>query len=41
MEAFTRLYNQLDRTTKKKEKVRLLKDYFEDVPPEDAAWALF
>lgn len=40
MEAFTRLFQALDATTRTSVKVAALEDYFRAVPPEDAAWAL-
>jgi len=37
---FARLYQELDQTTKTSEKVAALRRYFEEAPPEDAAWGL-
>jgi DNA ligase 1 len=41
MKEFANLYTLLDETTKTTAKVRLLKDYFAHIPPEDAAWAVY
>lgn len=41
MKEFAKLYEQLDQTSSTLEKVERMKDYFSNVPPEDAAWALF
>ena len=41
MQRFSQLYADLDRTTRTNAKVRAMVDYFQDVPPEDAAWAVF
>ena len=41
MRRFSQLYADLDRTTKTNAKVQAMVDYFRDVPPEDAAWAVF
>ena len=41
MQRFSRLYADLDRTTKTNAKVQAMVDYFREVPPEDAAWAVF
>jgi DNA ligase-1 len=40
MRLFTRLYRDLDRTTKTSAKVAALRAYFEAAPPADAVWAL-
>ncbi len=40
MKRFARLYRALDETTRTNEKVVALRSYFEQAPPEDAAWAL-
>ncbi len=40
MHRFTRLYLELDRTTRTSEKTAALQRYFEEAPHEDAAWAL-
>ena len=40
MKAFQALFDQLDRVTGTRAKVSALVEYFGDVPPEDAAWAL-
>ncbi|MFN7140953.1 MAG: ATP-dependent DNA ligase, partial [Limisphaerales bacterium] len=40
MERFTKLFCELDQTTRTNEKVAALEHYFRQVPPEDAAWAL-
>ena len=41
MKAFADLYTLLDETTKTTAKVRALKNYFTQVPAEDAAWAVY
>lgn len=41
MEAFTSLFTQLDRTTKTREKIRYLVEYFQVSDPVDSAWTLF
>ena len=41
MQRFSRLYAELDGTTKTNAKVQAMVDYFRDVPAEDAAWAVF
>ncbi|MEM9627908.1 MAG: ATP-dependent DNA ligase [Pseudomonadota bacterium] len=41
MQRFSQLYADLDRTTKTNAKVQAMVDYLRDVPPEDAAWAVF
>ena len=41
MKAFADLYTLLDETNKTTAKVRALKDYFAQAPPEDAAWAVY
>lgn len=41
MERFSRLYRELDSTTKTNAKVDTLKAYFAEAPPEDAAWAVY
>jgi DNA ligase-1 len=41
MKRFSRLYTELDATTRTNEKVAALERYFRDAPPADAAWALF
>ena len=41
MKRFAALYEALDRTTSTNAKVAALGAYFRDVPPADAAWALF
>jgi DNA ligase-1 len=40
MRRFAELYDRLDMTTSTNAKVEHLVDYFEDAPPEDAAWAV-
>ncbi len=37
---FTKLFCELDQTTRTNDKVASLEQYFRDVPPVDAAWAL-
>jgi DNA ligase 1 len=41
MKRFTQLFSALDGTNRTGEKVAVLKNYFGDVPAEDAAWALY
>lgn len=41
MRRFTRLYDELDRTTRTSEKEAALVSYFSEAPPRDAAWALY
>lgn len=41
MKRFTRLFDELDATTRTTLKVEALERYFRDAPPEDAAWALW
>ncbi|GAC1448581.1 MAG: ATP-dependent DNA ligase [Isosphaeraceae bacterium] len=41
MKAFAELYTALDETTKTTGKVAALTRYFEQAPPEDAAWAVY
>jgi len=41
MKRFTRLYTELDATTRTNEKIAALVRYFEDVESSDAAWALY
>jgi DNA ligase-1 len=40
MHRFTRLFCELDRTTRTTEKVSAMESYFRETPPADAAWAL-
>ncbi len=40
MRRFTQLFLEVDRTTRTSEKTAALRRYFEEAPPEDAAWAL-
>ena len=40
MRRFTRLFHDLDASTRTTDKVAALAMYFRDAPPEDAAWAL-
>ncbi|MDX2114541.1 MAG: ATP-dependent DNA ligase [Planctomycetota bacterium] len=40
MKRFTRLYDELDATTRTSEKEAALEAYFREAPPADAAWAL-
>ena len=40
MKAFAELYAALDATTKTNEKIEALRNYFSQVPPQDAAWAI-
>lgn len=41
MQLFTRLFTELDSTTRTAGKVAALERYFVEAPPEDAAWALY
>jgi DNA ligase-1 len=41
MQAFTQLFNELDRTTRTSEKVEALERYFRTAEPRDAVWALY
>lgn len=41
MRRFTQLYTELDQTNRTGEKVAALESYFREVPPADAAWALY
>lgn len=41
MKQFANLFSRLDSTTKTNEKIAAMVDYFEDAPPEDAAWAVY
>ncbi|MCC6511655.1 MAG: ATP-dependent DNA ligase [Pirellulaceae bacterium] len=41
MQRFARLFAQLDQTNKTSEKIRALSEYFRDVDPASAAWALY
>ena len=41
MRRFCQLFDALDGTTRTNAKVAALVDYFREVPPEDAAWAVF
>lgn len=41
MRRFTRLFDELDGTTRTTLKVEALERYFREAPPEDAAWALW
>lgn len=41
MKRFVRLFEALDGTTATKEKIALLRAYFEEAEPEDAAWAVW
>ncbi len=41
MKRFTKLYCELDQTTRTGEKVAALERYFREAPPADAAWALY
>lgn len=41
MRRFASLYDQLDSTTRTNLKVGAMVAYFQDVPPEDAAWAVY
>src|SRR5580692_4656028 len=41
MKRFTRLFTELDETNRTNEKVAALENYFREVTPADAAWALF
>lgn len=40
MKRFTKLFCEIDQTTRTNEKVAALENYFRDAPPADAAWAL-
>ncbi|MEO6183615.1 MAG: ATP-dependent DNA ligase, partial [Verrucomicrobiota bacterium] len=40
MKRFTKLFCELDQTTRTNEKVAVLENYFRETPPADAAWAL-
>lgn len=40
MRAFTRLYRELDATTRTSEKLEALRRYFASTPPADAAWGV-
>ena len=40
MKRFTKLFCELDQTTRTNEKVAVLENYFCETPPADAAWAL-
>ena len=41
MRLFTELYTTLDQTNKTNEKVEAMREYFEQAPPDDAAWAFY
>jgi DNA ligase 1 len=41
MRRFTELYFTLEEATKTSRKIEALKHYFSEVPPDDAAWALY
>ena len=41
MKRFSKLFEQLDQTTRTNVKVAALANYFENAPPQDAAWALY
>lgn len=41
MRLFTRLYDELDQTTRTSEKLAAITRYFREAPPEDAAWGLY
>jgi DNA ligase 1 len=41
MKDFARLYATIDETTKTNEKIKAMRDYFDKVPPSDAAWAIY
>ena len=41
MKRFAALFDSLDQTTKTSQKQRILVDYFREVPPEDASWAIY
>lgn len=41
MRRFTQLFIELDASNKTNEKVRVLREYFQSAPPEDAAWTLW
>src|ERR1043166_537553 len=40
MKRFTKLFCELDQTTRTNEKVAALERYFREAPPADAAWGL-
>ncbi|HEX8543998.1 MAG TPA: ATP-dependent DNA ligase [Pseudomonas sp.] len=41
MKAFAELYSRLDATTSSNAKLAAMREYFAEVPPEDAAWAVY
>jgi DNA ligase-1 len=41
MKRFSRLFSELDATTSTNEKVEALTRYFNEAPPQDAAWAVY
>ncbi|MDZ4834292.1 MAG: ATP-dependent DNA ligase [Candidatus Melainabacteria bacterium] len=41
MKRFAQLFFALDETTKTNEKKKLIHEYFQSVPPKDAAWAVY
>lgn len=41
MRRFTQLFIETDRTKRTSEKIAAIERYFREVPPEDAAWALY
>jgi DNA ligase-1 len=41
MERFSRLYETLEQTSSTNAKVQALKNYFQEVPPPDGAWAVY
>lgn len=41
MKAFAELYSRLDATTSSNAKLAAMRDYFANVPPQDAAWAVY
>ncbi|EPJ89745.1 MAG: ATP-dependent DNA ligase [Pseudomonas sp.] len=41
MKAFAELYSRLDATTSSNAKLAAMREYFAQVPPEDAAWAVY
>ena len=41
MKAFAELYSRLDATTSSNAKLTAMREYFAQVPPEDAAWAVY
>jgi DNA ligase 1 len=41
MKRFTQLFQQIDATTSTNEKIRALKDYFQEEQPSNAVWALY